>query len=78
MLEFEPGLSREKALVIFIQKFRDGNDKCAAKHLQAYTKPVLVREYFNNVLGHEIDPLCTRIWYYLYKIADKTARNFYY
>ena len=50
MLEFEPGLSREEALVIFIEQFGNGNDKCAAKHLQAY----------------------------LYKIAGKTARDFYY
>jgi hypothetical protein len=46
MLEFEPGLSREKALVIFIQQFRDGNNKCVAKHLQTYTKSALVRGYF--------------------------------
>ena len=32
----------------------------------------------NKVLGDGTGLPCTWIWYDLYKIADKTARNFYY
>ena len=36
MLESEPALSREEALMIFIEQFRDGYHKYAPRHLQAY------------------------------------------
>ena len=51
MLESEPGLNREEALVIFVEQFRNGNDKFAVKHLQAYLCHIAqkaAREFYNN------------------------------
>ena len=51
MLESKPGLNPEEALVIFVEQFRNGNDKFAVKHLQAYLCHIAqkaAREFYNN------------------------------
>ena len=51
MLESEPGLNREEALVIFVAQFRNGNDKSAVKHLQAYLCHIAqkaARDFYHN------------------------------
>ena len=51
MLESEPGLNREEALVIFVEQFRNGNDKFAVKHLQAYLYRIAekaARDFYKN------------------------------
>ena len=51
MLESKPGLNPEEALVIFVEQFRNGNDKFEDKHLQVYLCHIAqkeAREFYHN------------------------------
>ena len=79
MLESEPGLNREEALVIFVEQFRNGNDKFAVKHLQAYLYHIAqkaAREFHHNQFNYSDSLGLEDIYQEGFKIASEPGKFF--
>jgi hypothetical protein len=79
MLESKPGLNREEALVIFVEQFRNGNDKFAVKHLQAYLCHITekaAREFYHNQFNYSGSLGLKDIYQEGFKIASEPGKFF--
>ena len=79
MLKSLPGLSQEEALVLFVEQFRNGNDKFAAKHLQVYLCHIAqkaAREFYHNQFNYSDSLGLEDIYQEGFKIASEPGKFF--